>query len=82
MKESETYMMILDEGKEIGREEATRNMLRIFGEERFGPLDNSDEAKLEAIKNLDKLQELARKLAKVSGWKELFGTANGTEPAS
>ncbi len=84
MKESETYMMILDEGKEIGREEgreATRELLRIFGEERFGPLDESDAAQLEAIKDLAKLQELAKKVSKVNSWKELFET-NGTESSS
>jgi hypothetical protein len=68
MRESDTYMAILDEG----REDEAKRMLFLLGEDRFGSADESIRAQINAITNLEQLEALGRRLLKVSSWQELL----------
>jgi hypothetical protein len=70
MQESDTYLMILDEG----REKATRENILLFGEERFGPADESIKAQLGLVTDLDRLKRMVRRAAKAANWQEILDT--------
>ena len=68
MRESVTYQAILDEGRV---DELHRTILR-QGRERFGEADETTRQKIEAISDIDALEELSVRLIKVSTWVELL----------
>ena len=70
MQESDTYLMILDEGQE----NATRENILVFGEERFGPPDESVRAQLQAVTDLARLKRMVRRAAKAANWQEILET--------
>ena len=70
MEESDTYLMILDEGKEKGLREA----ILIQGEDRFGPPDASVKAALSNITDLDRLKRLIRQAPKAASWQDILDT--------
>ena len=68
MRESVTYQAILQEGRV---EELHRTILR-QGRERFGEADETTRQNIEAISDIDALEELSVRLIKVSNWVELL----------
>jgi hypothetical protein len=80
MRDSSTYMAIIEEGlaqgraqgRAEGRAEGERRLLLLFGEARFGPPDDPARSRLEAISDIDVLERLARRLMTVSSWSELL----------
>lgn len=73
MRESDTYLAILDEGREA---EAKRLILRIGGR-RFGSPDESVKAKLSAItEDLDRLERMMDRLADgaAASWQDVLDT--------
>ena len=68
MRESVTYMAILDEGRV---EEARKIILR-QGRKLFGPPDESTTAALTAIEDLERLELLSEQLLDVKSWQELL----------
>ena len=68
MRESVTYMAILDEGRV---EEARKIVLR-QGSKLFGPPDESTTAALTAIEDLERLELLSEQLLDVKNWQELL----------
>jgi len=69
--ESDTYLMILDEGQE----KATRELILIFGEDRFGqPPDEAVKARLNNITDLNRLKRIARQTPKAASWQEILET--------
>lgn len=70
MHESDTYLMILDEGQE----KATREIILVLGEDRFGPPDESVKASLNHISDLNRLKRMARQTPKASSWQEILDT--------
>jgi hypothetical protein len=68
MRESDTYLAILDEGRV---EEARKIILRL-GRKRFGPPDESSLAFLNALSDPEKLEALSERLLDVSSWQELL----------
>jgi hypothetical protein len=70
MQESDTYLMILDEGREKG----AREDILLFGEERFGPPDEAVKAQLATITDLDRLKRMVRRAAKAASWQEILDT--------
>lgn len=70
MQESDTYLMILDEG----REKQVKKDIVLFGEERLGPSDESIRAQLDAISDLERLERMARRTAKATSWQEIIAT--------
>ena len=60
------------EGREEGRvEELHRTILRL-GRERFGEADQTTRQDIEAITDIEALEELSLRLLKVSSWAELL----------
>ena len=68
MRESVTYMAIIDEGRV---EEAHKIMLR-QGRKLFGPPDEATTAALTAIDDIDRLEFLSEQLLEVKSWQELL----------
>lgn len=70
MEESTTYQAIVRRGRV---EEARRNVLMI-GEVKFGPPDDSARSAVEAINDLDRLEELLLLQVSAASWEELLAT--------
>jgi hypothetical protein len=70
MHESDTYLMILEEGEE----KATRELILVQGEDRFGPPDESVKASLTNITDLHRLKRIARQTPKAASWQEILAT--------
>ena len=70
MQESDTYLMIVDEGKE---KQAKHDVL-LVGEERFGAADEAVTSQLERISDLDRLNRMIRRAVKARDWQEVLDT--------
>lgn len=70
MEESDTYLMIVDEGKEKQAKES----ILLVGEERLGQPDDSIIEELKAVTDLDRLRRLTRRVAKATTWREILDT--------
>jgi hypothetical protein len=70
MQESDTYLMILDEGQE----KCARDAIVIVGEERFGPPDESFKAQLQAVTDLARLKRMVRRAVKAASRQEILDT--------
>jgi hypothetical protein len=70
MQESDTYLMILDEGQEKG----IREIILVQGEDRFGPPDESAKVTLNNITDLNRLKRIARQTPKAASWQEILET--------
>jgi hypothetical protein len=70
MYESDTYLMILEEGEE----KATRRIILGQGERRFGPPDESVKVALNTISDLERLTRIAFRTHEVNSWQELLDT--------
>jgi uncharacterized protein DUF4351 len=68
MRESTTYMAIIEEGR---MEEAKAILLRL-GERRFGPPSAEARAAIEALTDLERLEALTDRLLDVESWDELL----------
>jgi predicted transposase YdaD len=77
MKESSTYQAILEEGREEGRGEGelreARKVLRMLGEDVFGPPNARVAAALDRIHELSRLEGLLKRVRTATSWKELLG---------
>ncbi len=72
MRESVTFQAILEEGREEGRvEELHRTILRL-GHRRFGEGDETIRNQIEAMRDIDRLEDLTERLLIVSSWDELM----------
>lgn len=70
MRDSDTYMAIIDEGKE---EQAKKDIL-FLGTERFGAPDAATSATLAGIDDLERLDRIFRRGLKASSWQDLLDT--------
>lgn len=70
MRDSDTYMAILEEGEEI----RAKKVIRRLGEKRFGPAGDAMEARLDAIKDLGRLDRLEDRLLDATSWQDLLDT--------
>ncbi|HEX5446385.1 MAG TPA: hypothetical protein VFW87_21335 [Pirellulales bacterium] len=70
MQESDTYLMILDEGKE---KQAKKSILW-FGEERFGPAGKTVYDQLDNITDLERLERMTRRAATAASWQDILDT--------
>ena len=70
MEESDTYLMILDEG----REKQAKKAVLMVGEERLGPPEESAKARLDGRTNLERLDRMIRHAAKATSWQEILDT--------
>jgi hypothetical protein len=71
MEESDTYLMILEQGEE----KATREGILVVGEERLGPCDESVRSQLANITDLDRLKRMHRRAVKAASWQEILETS-------
>jgi predicted transposase YdaD len=82
MEESVTYQAILRkgravglvEGKAEGKAEGAKQLLLRMGRKRFGPPEPQTIAAIEAIAELERVEQLADRLLDVASWDELLAT--------
>lgn len=74
MRDSDTYMAIIEEGREEGRAKQVKKDLLRLGQVRFGPADESTRARLTAIEDLDRLDRMIPRLLDASDWCVLLDT--------
>jgi hypothetical protein len=70
MKDSDTYLAIIDEG----REEQVKEDILHLGRKRFGSPDESTIARLNGIADLEHLRRLLDRLLDAAGWEDLLDT--------
>jgi len=70
MKDSDTYLAIIDEGREA---EAKSVILRL-GQKRYGPPDEGITVKLDGITDLERLHRIAERLLDAPSWQDLLDT--------
>ena len=70
MQESDTYLMILDEGRE---KQAKKDIL-LVGEKRLGPAGESIKASLAGITDLDRLDRILLQAVTAASWQEILDT--------
>ncbi len=85
MKESSTYQAILEEGRTAGRLEGrlegrsegavaeARKLLRLIGDDAFGPPDARTAMAIDRIDDLGRLEDLLKRLRTAGSWRELLG---------
>lgn len=74
MQESDTYLMILEEGEEKGQEKRAKRDILLVGEERLGLADDSFKAELESVSDLERLDRMVRRAVKATTWREILDT--------
>ena len=74
MRDSDTYMAIIDEGREIGHVEEIKKMIFRLGQKSCGAPDESSEGAFAAINDLDRLESLYERIPDVKSWQELLAT--------
>ena len=70
MRDSDTYLAILDEG----REEEAREWIKLLAEQRFGPCEEQILTQLNSITDLDRLHRIRLRLLTTIGWQDLLQT--------
>lgn len=79
MRESSTYQAILEEGRTegmvAGAVAEAKKVLRLQGDEAFGPPDAATAAAIERLDDLARLEDLLRRVRTAGGWRELLGPA-------
>lgn len=70
MEESDTYLMILEQGEERGIRESILGV----GEERFGASDEGVRSQLSAITDLGRLKRMVRRAGSAANWQEILDT--------
>jgi hypothetical protein len=70
MRDSDTYLAILDEGRE---EEAKASILRL-GKKRFGPSEQQMLVQLNGITDLERLHRILDRLLDATDWQDLLDT--------
>jgi predicted transposase YdaD len=73
MKESSTYQAILEEGRTEGAVAEAKKVLRMQGDDAFGPPDARTAKALEQIDDLARLEELLKRLRTAGSWQDLLG---------
>jgi len=70
MQESDTYLMILDEGQE----KQAKKAILVVGEERLGPPEEAVKTHLAHVSDLGRLDRMIRRAAKAVTWQEILDT--------
>ena len=78
MEDSVTYQILLRKGEAKGRAEGraeeARRLVRLLGEQRFGPPAPAAEATLDAVTDPDRLERIAGRLLQAADWDDLLTT--------
>ncbi len=80
LRDSSFYQLVLKEGKELGErqgriKEAQQTLIRL-GRIRFGRLPKATRAAIEAIDDLERLQDLSERLFTATNWTDLLADGN------
>jgi predicted transposase YdaD len=75
LEESDTYLMILEQGEERGEERATRRHIQLVGEERLGAADEAIREQLATITDPERLERMLRRAVNADTWQEILDTA-------
>jgi hypothetical protein len=70
MQESDTYLMILDEGK---KQQVKKDIL-LVGAKRLGFPDESTKARLDGITDLERLNRMILQAVTAASWQEILDT--------
>ena len=70
--ESSTIQAFLEEGRVKGLAEEARRIILRLGRKRLGAVDETVDAKLDKIVDLERLEELTERIDQVSSWDELL----------
>jgi hypothetical protein len=73
MEESSTYQAIVAKGLAKGSLQEAKKFLRLLGEKRLGTPDPQATAALDAITEVERLEQLGLRLEEVGNWHELLG---------
>jgi len=73
MRESSTIQAFLEEGRVKGLAEEARRFILRMGRIRFGEAGDAVVSRLDAISDLEKLEQLGERLVIVSSWDQLLG---------
>jgi hypothetical protein len=74
MEESVTYQKIIRKGKAEGKAEEARKILLLLGRDHFGEPSAEVQAVLDALTDVQRLEELALRVHHVGSWQELLGS--------
>ncbi len=74
MRESTTYQFILEEGRLEGLAEGTRHLLLRLARKYLGDPDATTQTTLKAIRDVERLERMAERLADVTTWEDLLQT--------
>jgi hypothetical protein len=72
LEESDTYLMILEQGEERGEARATRRAILLVGEARLGAADEEVKSRLANIKDSERLTRMVQKAAIASTWEDIL----------
>ena len=76
MRDSDTYMAILDEGREAGRIEELRKMIIRLGKKHFGSPDEIVVAAIAAVNDPERLENLLERMSDIESWQELLANSS------
>lgn len=74
LEESDTYLMILEQGEERGEERATRRAILLVGEARLGTASQGIKDQLAKVKDPEQLTRMVRQAATAANWQEILDT--------
>jgi hypothetical protein len=70
MRESDTFLAILDEGREI----EARRLIRLLARRALGEPDEATVTRLEGITDIDRLERIFDRAGEASSWQDLLDT--------
>lgn len=70
MQESDTYLMILEEGEE----RRAKKYILLAGEVRLGGADDSVKSQIDAVTDLERLDRMMRCALRATSWQEIIET--------
>jgi hypothetical protein len=74
LEESDTYLMILEQGEERGEKKTRRVDILLVGEARLGPADEAVREKLSNVTDLERLKRMLLATATAANWQEIVDT--------
>ncbi len=74
LEESDTYLMILEQGEERGAEKTRRGDILLMGEARLGSPDESVRDQLADVTDLERLKRMLLATATATDWQEILDT--------
>lgn len=74
LEESDTYLMILEQGEERGEVKARRGDILLVGEARLGAASAGARDQLGSVNDLDRLIRMVQKAATAATWQEILET--------